>query len=130
MKYYLQEIRSLLPELADPHVWPLPVIKNKTKYWYTIYNVCYNWSCSFQCLEMTYKALRILIDLYWKLLILTDGTHLAVQLFVQLTDALCQLCQLLCDDSMMNGLSCVGLHIEILFKEISIALWKETDQDL
>lgn len=53
---------------------------------------------------------------------LTGVTDLTVQLFIQLTDALCQLCQLFCDDCMMNRLRCVCFHIKFLSQEISIAL--------
>lgn len=54
------------------------------------------------------------------------GLYLAVQLLVQLTDALCQLGQLLSNDSMVNSLSCVRLHVEVLCQEISVASWKHS----
>lgn len=50
------------------------------------------------------------------------GLYLAVQLLVQLTDALCQLGQLFSDDSMVNSLSSVRLHVKVLSQEICVAL--------
>lgn len=50
--------------------------------------------------------------------------YLAVQLLVQLADALGQLGQLLCDDSMVNSLSGVCLHVEVLGQEVRVALCK------
>lgn len=50
--------------------------------------------------------------------------YLAVELLVQLTDALSQLGQLFCDDSMVDGLGCVRLHVKVLYEKISIAFWR------
>lgn len=52
--------------------------------------------------------------------------YLAVQLLVQLADALCQLGQLLSDNSMVDGLGSVRLHIKILGQEISVTLCKHS----
>lgn len=49
--------------------------------------------------------------------------YLAVQLLVQLADALSQLGQLLCDDSMVDRLSGVRLHVKVLRHKITVALW-------
>lgn len=57
------------------------------------------------------------------------GSYLAVQLLVQLTDALGQLGQLLGDDSMVDSLSGVRLHIEALGQEIGVALCKHSSSD-
>lgn len=54
------------------------------------------------------------------------GLYLAVQLLVQLTDALRQLGQLLSDDSMVNSLSSVRLHIKVLCHKIRVALCKHS----
>lgn len=56
--------------------------------------------------------------------VLLDWSYLAVQLLVQLTDALSQLCKLLCNDSMVDRLSCICLHIKALWHKITVALWK------
>lgn len=56
-----------------------------------------------------------------------ERPYLAVQLLVQLTDALRQLCKLLSNDSMVDGLSSVCLHIEVLRQKIPVALWKNRD---
>lgn len=52
--------------------------------------------------------------------------YLAVQLLVQLTDALCQLGQLLGDDSMVYHLSRVRLHIEVISQEVGVAPCKHS----
>lgn len=56
--------------------------------------------------------------------VLLDWSYLAVQLLVQLTDALSQICKLLCNDSMVDRLSCICLHIKVLWHKITVALWK------
>lgn len=54
------------------------------------------------------------------------GLYLAVQLLVQLADALCKLGQLLSNDSMVNSLSRVGLYIKILCRKVRVALCKHS----
>lgn len=49
------------------------------------------------------------------------GHDLTVQLFIKLTDSLCQLCQLLCNDSMVYRLGGVRLHIKLLRQKVSVA---------
>lgn len=55
---------------------------------------------------------------------LLGWSYLAVQLLVQLTDALSQLCKLLCNDSMVDRLGSICLHIKVLWHKITVALWK------
>lgn len=51
--------------------------------------------------------------------------YLAVELLVQLTDALSQFGHLLSNDSMVDCLSSVCLHIKILWHKITEALYKK-----
>lgn len=57
-------------------------------------------------------------------------SYLAVQFFVELADALCQLGQLLSDDGLMDSLCCVRLHVKIFVQEIRIALCKQSRRSL
>lgn len=52
-----------------------------------------------------------------------------MQLLVQLTDALRQLGQLLGDDSAVNGLRCVRLHVKLLRHEVGVALCSQREGD-
>ena len=51
--------------------------------------------------------------------------YLAVQLPVQLADALSQLGQLLSDDGMVDDLGGVRLHVKALRQEVHVALCKQ-----
>ena len=51
--------------------------------------------------------------------------YLAVQLPVQLADALSQLGQLLSDDGMVDDLGRVRLHVKVVGQEVHVALCKQ-----